>query len=339
MTPDHLDIPLRLLRKVWLTRAFDILRREDGPRYVGDDLRIPDVHGEFVPTGQFYDEGSLWPARLREALVKSDGYRISFIDVLAAGNEKHRRELLAGSAVDAVMSSIMKLQSVGRLGGSSLAGFLAEYGILPMYGMPTRVRNLYVGLNEQSGELDWDTIDRDLDMAIYEFAPGQSLVRDKRRHRAIGFTAPLQRPLEFSNGTGYQPVGPDPQWYTESFHLALCDACGGPRNEHTRPAEALLCSDCGAALPMDSFREFFVPAGFRTDFVPMSADEDEDVKTIRRVVVAEIKEISTTPVEGTNLRFLRAAMRPSYASTKGRSATMVVQRGTPFITPTKNGSG
>ena len=33
----------------------------------------------------------------------------------------------------------------------------------------------------------------------------------------------------------------------------------------------------------------------------MSADDDEDVMTIRRVVVAEIKEISTTPVEGTNL--------------------------------------
>ena len=38
LTPDHLDIPLRLLRKVWLTRAFDILRREDGARYVGDDF-------------------------------------------------------------------------------------------------------------------------------------------------------------------------------------------------------------------------------------------------------------------------------------------------------------
>jgi hypothetical protein len=32
----------------------------------------------------------------------------------------------------------------------------------------------------------------------------------------------------------------------------------------------------------------------------MAAEEDEDVETIRRVVVAEIKEISTTPVEGTN---------------------------------------
>jgi len=269
LTPDHLDIPLRLLRKVWLTRAFDILRREDGSSYVGDDVRIPDVHGEFVPTGQFYDEGSLWPRRLREALVQSDDYRTSFVKVLAAGNERRCTELLATSAVDAVMSSIMKLQPIGRLGGSSLAGFLAEFGILPMYGMPTRVRNLYLGLDQQSGELDWDTIDRDLDMAIYEFAPGQSLVRDKRRHRAIGFTAPLQRPMEFSNATGYQRVAPDPQWYAESFHLALCTACGGPRNEHTRPAEALLCSDCGAMAVRRLFSGVLCAGGlshgFRSD--------------------------------------------------------------------------
>ena len=116
LTPDHLDIPLRLLRKVWLTRAFDILRREDGPRYVGDDFRIPDVHGEFVPTAQFYEDGSSWPARLRTALISTNDHRTSFIGVLAAGSEKRLEELLDGSTIDAVMASIMKLQPVGRLG-------------------------------------------------------------------------------------------------------------------------------------------------------------------------------------------------------------------------------
>ena len=137
-------------------------------------------------------------------------------------------------------------------------------------------------------------------MAIYEFAPGQSLVRDKRRHRSIGFTAPLQRPIEFPNG-GYRTVTPDARWYTEPFHVALCPTCGGPRNEHLQPNEALTCSDCGTSLPVESFREFFTPAGFRTDFRPMSASDDDVVATIRRVVVAEIKEIATLPVEGTNL--------------------------------------
>lgn len=58
-----------------------------------------------------------------------------------------------------------------------------------MYGMPTRVRDLYVGIERSDlDEPDWDTIDREMDLAIYEFAPGRSLVRDKRKHVAIGFT-------------------------------------------------------------------------------------------------------------------------------------------------------
>jgi Lhr-like helicase len=301
LTPDHLDIPLRLLRKVWLTRAFDVLRREDGARYIGDDTRIPDVHGEFIPTGEFYRDGSPWPARLQQALIDTDDHRSSFVDVLSPDHPARRRDLLEHSTIDATMALIMKQQSIGRLGGSSLASFLAEFGILPMYGMPTRVRDLYLGLSDRGEEPDWDTVDRDLDMAIYEFAPGQALVRDKRKHRAIGFTAPLQRPIEYSNGTGFQAVTPETQWYTERYHLALCGSCGGPRNEFTRPTEELTCTDCGSILSSDSFREFFVPAGFRSDFRPIPANEDENIETIRRVVVAEIKDISTTSIDGTNL--------------------------------------
>lgn len=60
----------------------------------------------------------------------------------------------------------------------NLSGFLAEHGLLPMYGMPTRVRDLYVGIEENElGQPDWDSIDREMDLAIYEFAPGSSLPR------------------------------------------------------------------------------------------------------------------------------------------------------------------
>jgi hypothetical protein len=39
-----------------------------GDIYPGDDLVPPDVHGEYVPTGEFYAAGSLWPVRLLAAL-------------------------------------------------------------------------------------------------------------------------------------------------------------------------------------------------------------------------------------------------------------------------------
>ena len=58
-----------------------------------------------------------------------------------------------------------------------------------MFGMPSRVRVLYHGLSGGVASV----IDRDLDLAITEFAPGSQRTKDKRVHRAIGFTAALQR--------------------------------------------------------------------------------------------------------------------------------------------------
>ena len=83
-----------------------------------------------------------------------------------------------------------------ELTGAGLAERLAEAAILPMFGMPSRVRVLYHGLSGGVASV----IDRDLDLAITEFAPGSQRTKDKRVHRAIGFTAALQ-----SRGAQWQP--------------------------------------------------------------------------------------------------------------------------------------
>ncbi len=211
-------------------------------------------------------------------------------------------ELLARALPDSVSTAIEALAPAGKLFGGGLGEFLAEHGLLPMYGMPTRVRDLYLGLAEDAGEVDWDTVDRDLDVAIYEFAPGRTLIRDKRRHRAIGFTAPLQKPIEISGSAGqrFLPLKPDAQWYAENFYVAVCDACGGPRREDLRPVEQLVCDDCGATLPETAFEEYLVPAAFRTDFAPRSDDEDNATPSVRRTTLAEIKDIAMHDVSGTN---------------------------------------
>ena len=65
---------------------------------------------------------------------------------------------------------------------------LAESGRFPMYGMPTRVRALYTKLlgGRLAGRVELTSIDRDLELAIQEFAPARSL-QDKRVHRAVGY--------------------------------------------------------------------------------------------------------------------------------------------------------
>jgi len=98
LTTEHIDIPLRLLRKVWLTAAFALIRDEMGPNYPGDGGK-PDIHGEFVRCLTFYDEqnGPAWADRLRSALERTHQLRDSFAEALGAGRARNRA---AGTCVD-----------------------------------------------------------------------------------------------------------------------------------------------------------------------------------------------------------------------------------------------
>lgn len=301
LAADHIDISLRLLRKVWLSAAFAVLRQEDGETYPGDDAR-PDVHGEYVPTGTYYADGSPWPARLRAALDETFAKRDSFASVLAAGIAGREGELLAGMTSSDLIARIDGLAEAGRPYGEGLAQFLAEYGLLPMYGMPTRVRNLYLGTAYvNSREAEWDVVDRDLDVAIYEFAPGQSLVRDKRRHLSVGFTGALQSIRKAPGSEFIPPIEPSDRWWSERHYLGQCPTCRGTTAKSDLPIDAVVCEDCSSELPADTFRDFVVPAGFRTDFRPHDVDEDLPTETLRRVVTAAIHKVAVEPVPGTNM--------------------------------------
>lgn len=64
---------------------------------------------------------------------------------------------------------------------------LANAGLLPMFGFPTRVRNLYLKDPVVQGKLpSEDVVSRDIDMAINSFAPGHEIVKDKKVYKSIG---------------------------------------------------------------------------------------------------------------------------------------------------------
>lgn len=74
-----------------------------------------------------------------------------------------------------------------------LATALAEAGVLPMYGMPTSVRNLYFHLPPEpaSQSREPKSLDRTLDQAITDFAPGSERVWDKRLLSPIGLAGSI----------------------------------------------------------------------------------------------------------------------------------------------------
>lgn len=89
------------------------------------------------------------------------------------------------SSIDNSLSKEMDLNK-------GLAQSLSELGFLPMYGMPSDVRNFYHGikmLRNESKEVM--SIDRPSEMALSEFAPGSEKTKDKGVYRIEALTLPM----------------------------------------------------------------------------------------------------------------------------------------------------
>jgi hypothetical protein len=50
-------------------------------------LNPPDVHGEFLPTDAYYQDGSVWPGRLEAALEKTRSLAIAFLEAAVLSDE------------------------------------------------------------------------------------------------------------------------------------------------------------------------------------------------------------------------------------------------------------
>ena len=212
----------------------------------------PDIHGEYGFAETFaYREDRILAALEEEeegarrfAVVLSDHEALDS-NALAATPQ----ELVAGVTDALARSDITQ---------TGLAHALAEAGELPMYGMPTRVRNLYTGYEGRRDE-PWRTVDRDADLAVFEFAPGAELVKDKRVHRSIGLTGRLGRVM--GSEDRLVPMG-DP--VADEYVIAQCRECLG-WNQATEPLERP-CGSCNALIRPNDWRQCIDPAGYRTTF-------------------------------------------------------------------------
>jgi hypothetical protein len=305
---DHDPIPLRLLRKVWLREAFAILRRECVARrepYPGDYLVPPDVHGEYVPTDVFYADASPWPNRLLDALNRTVGERDRFLAAAVWSTDQADR--IRGRARPADLHGpIMALRDSVPRTRTGLAQFLAERGLLPMYGMPTRVRQLYLGLAREGDgpqpDFFWSEMDRDLDMAIFEFAPGSVLVKDKQKHRAIGFCGSLAEPQLRGNVIDLAQLS---DWFADEAHVAWCPTCGAAKHLAEEPRARLECDDCTGEIQPADFHRYLSPNAFRTDFKPEANDLDDIGQMAIRTIATVLRE--GDPVHAGNVRIHRGA--------------------------------
>lgn len=332
LTKDHPDTVERFLRKAWLHHAFERLRELYPNGYPGDNIVPPDVHGEFVPHRDYFAPDSPWPSRLEAQLEGSLDVRDSIAGILCDDSrldvETLRGSLSPGQLLEEIGSTA--LQGIAETG---LAHTLAEAGLLPMYGMPTRVRNLYLRFvkdEADAGLRKWETIDRDLDLAIHEFAPGSILVKDKEQHRCVGFTGPLEdlRVMMRSRGGNLSstPLAPT---FSRSFWLLQCANCGSWALEDADPTGGdPECESCRALLDPAAAHLCVTPNGFRTDFRPTVIDEDEPLSQRYRSITAQAYSVTLLPSATSNMQYLVKPQARTFRINKGpRDRTSAEGRG------------
>lgn len=294
LTTGHPAIAHRIVRKAWLAAAFSVLREEDDVAYPGDD--VVDTHGEFPRAGEIFAPQSTWRDRLDKALRITTDTRDSVVAALFVGQQSEREQVTRALTVENLLNELWACSGEGSSSAQPFGQFLAERGLLPMYGMPTRVRNLYIGVEKNDFEKDFATIDRDLDIAVYEFAPGCSLVRDKQKHESIGFSPALRKPVgKMTRALNFGT------WRSEKRYIAFCSCCGAVASLHEEPLQDIACVDCGTAVLPGSFMRYVSPVAFTTDFRPKSVEESEDRPVFKRVTTTEASAVSMSNVAGTNM--------------------------------------
>jgi DEAD/DEAH box helicase domain-containing protein len=137
---------------------------------------------------------------------------------------------------------------------------LATYGVLPMFGFPTRVRRLYSRRPSKLSDIDFSTVsDRSLAQAVSMFAPGSKVVKDGSIHTVAGFA---EWKPDFRGMKPIDPLG-------EPIQVGVCDTC----SSHEIDPGTDLCSVCQSPLRVMPLHQ---PAGFRTTFKPRDFDDEQD---------------------------------------------------------------
>ncbi len=248
------QIVRRVVAAEALRRAFGSLPSEQRPRMTRDS-----VHGAFGAASTWKASRESVARWLRDSdelpeIVEGLAVFTGLSDLQLGALESWVRHELVTEIDEAVDSE--------HLTQPELSERLANAGVLPMFGFPTRVRALY---QRPPRTLDDDASaqvsDRSLEMAVSSFSPGSEVARDKQIHVCTGFAA-----WEFR---GRKPYTVDP--LGTAIKVKRCDACGAVEAT-AEPADA----PCTLCLGTTRVFDLYQPLGFRTDYSARDYDDQTE---------------------------------------------------------------
>ena len=148
------------------------------------------------------------------------------------------------------------------LNSKSLLDALYEEGIIPTYSFPKNVVSSYISSSEGKYQ-----VDRSLDIAIGEYAPGRAIVVDKKTYQIGGIYYPGSESKKGNSNTPARSFIEDPNYVKD---ILYCEDCGwfGLFEEKTKK-----CPFCGNDK-LNFSRKMLRPWGF----APRNAESISDVQ-------------------------------------------------------------
>lgn len=192
----------------------------------------------FLETFEIPENDILVPVQSKQVL---SSYKESLSEALGLLKEKREKH-----------PELFENDDGSESGRKSLLDALYEEGIIPTYSFPKNVVSTYI--SKPNGQLKYQ-VERGLDMAIGEYAPGRAIVVDKTTYQIGGLYYPGGDRKEATAASPARPFIQDPNYRKE---VLTCDKCGwfGLREDHIEK-----CPFCGNPL-LISMREMLRPWGF-----------------------------------------------------------------------------
>jgi Lhr-like helicase len=243
------EIAQRVIHKELLRRAFADLQSADDEGPSG-----PDVHGEFGSVDS-WESGSGAAVRRWFRANPSEVARVCRAVLRRTHIAPPNAAAEAVRLPDRIDELILNKRRGNALDPSAPLGkFLAGQGLLPMFGFPTRVRQLFH--EEPKGyPVKRGVIDRQLDIAVSQFAPGAQTVKDDALHTAIGV-------VEYRPSLRGMRREPDP--LRDTRRVGVCRRCQAVVPPERNPMEGP-CPVCGSQDGPDKgyrITEVCEPPGF-----------------------------------------------------------------------------
>lgn len=208
------------------------------------------VHGSFGTVAGWSENKNLVQSWINGNSVKID----HIIDTVTKGTEisDQQKKEIRSFIKDGLVNRITEIAESNEFTQDILSERLANAGMLPMFGFPTRTRNLYLS---KPTKLPWDDlVSRDVDMALNSFAPGHEIVKDKKVYKAVGI-------VEYEYNNAHMVV---PKFNSLNKHprpLFRCKSCG--YSTISSEEDIVSCPVCGGE--MESVK-ICSPLGFCVDF-------------------------------------------------------------------------